>query len=330
MTGRDVPLERAARRRRRFAAALAATFACTAALGAYLHWVLWLGVEALTIYLAGGALLLGAVFVAMIPKPRVRRRLSLFPLAAAAGLLLGQWIGPSRPALLHTAAVVTATLERPGITTGEGRGSCQTAGRSELQVAAGEVRIQIRADDPSAPADVDQREIVNIYLTVGDRWRDGAIHRSDNVDLSLIISSPAADEPEVALAADDGSLIELAWTEDAGSVRFDRLVVDPARSGASGAPLDLAGTITWSCRDHPLPDGAAEIADTACAESTYGLCVEDLLRAMVEMPGSLVAVCEFAGGGAVIALEREEDATEWCAAQGPAGRVIEVLALPEE
>ena len=285
--------------------------------------------DSVLIILAAGALLVGALIVATIRKPAVRR-LSLFPLVVAVGLLLGQWVGPSRPALRQTAAVVTATLERPGTTTGEGRGSCQTAAGSELQVA-GDVRLAIRADDPSAPAEIDQREFVNILLTVGDRWRDRAIHRSDNVDLAVVVGSVVADEPEVVLAADDGSLIEIAWTEDAGSVRFDRLVVAPSMSGAPGAPVDIAGTITWSCRDRPLPEGAAEIADTACANSTYEACVEDLLRAMVEAPGSLVAVCDFTDGtGAVIPLERAEDATEWCAAPGSAGRVIEVLRLPEE
>jgi hypothetical protein len=151
------------------------------------------------------------------------------------------------------------------------------------------------------------------------------------VDLAVLVGSVVADEPEVVLAADDGSLIELAWTEDAGSIRFDRLVVDPSMSGASGAPVDIAGTITWNCRDHPLPEGAVEIADTACANSTYAGCVDDLLRAMVETPGSLVAVCDFTDGtGVVLPLERTEDATEWCADAGPAGRVIEVLRLPEE
>jgi len=312
----------------RFAAALAATLVCAAAAGAYAHWVLWLGVDALLIFLAGAALLAGALIVALIPRAAIRR-LSLFPLVAAVGMLVGQWIGPSRPALLDTAAVVTATLERPSVGTGEGRGSCQTAGGAELQVAA-DVRLQIRPDDPSAPRDIDQREFASIYLTVGDRWRDRAIHRSDNVDLLVIVGSAAADEPEVGLAADDGSRIELAWTQDAGSVRFDRLVIDPSRTGASGAPVDLAGTISWQCRDQPLPDGAAEIVETTCTESTYALCAEDLLRAMGEMPGSLVAVCEFPDGGAVIPLEREEDAAAWCAEQGAGGRVLEVLRLPEE
>lgn len=317
------------RRRPLVAAALAATFVCAAALGAYAHWVLWHSMDALLIFLAGGALLVGALIVATIRRPAVRQ-LSLFPLVAAVGLLLGQWVGPSRPALRETAAVVTATLERPGITIGEGRGSCNTVGGSELQVF-GSLRLQIRGDDPSAPAEIDQREFVTFTLTVGDRWRDRTIHRSDNVDLVVVVGSVVADEPEIALAAGDGSLIELAWTEEAGSVRFDRLVVDPSRSGASGSPVDLAGTISWNCRDRPLPEGAAEIADTACAESTNARCVEDLLRAMVEMPGSLVAVCEFDDGtGAVISLERAEDAAQWCAEQGSAGRVIEVLRLPEE
>ncbi len=326
---RDVLPRLGVTRHPRYAAALAATFACAAALGAYAHWVLWQSIDALLITLAAGALLVGALIVAPIRKPAVRR-LSLFPLVVAAWLLLGQWVGPSRPALRQIAAVVTATLDRPGVTTDEGRGSCQTAGRSELQVA-GDVRLDIRADDPSAPAEIDQRELVNILLTVGDRWRDRAIHRSDNVDLAVIVGSVAADEPEVVLAADDGSLIELAWTEDAGSVRFDRLVVAPPMSGASGAPVDIAGIITWNCRDHPLPDGAAEIANRACANSTYTACVDDVLRAIVETPGSLVAVCEFTDGtGAVVPLEAAEDAAEWCAAAGSGGRVLQVLRLPEE
>jgi len=308
--------------------ALAVTFVSAAGLGAYAHWVLWAGSDAVVIYLAGGVLLLGTLILALVPKPAVRR-LSMFPLAAAGGLLVGAWLGPSRPALVDTAAVVTATLERPGVTSGDGEGSCETAGGSELQFV-GSVRLDLRADDPSAPVDLDQREFVTVSLTVGDRWRDRGIHRSDNVDLLVLVGSVAADEPELALAADDGSLVELAWTPDSGTVRFDRLVVDRARSGASAVPVDLAGTITWTCRDRPLPEGAAEIADTACANSTYPGCVDDLLRAMVDTPGSLVAVCQFSDStGAVIALEREEDATGWCAEQGADGRVLEVLRLPE-
>jgi hypothetical protein len=129
------------------AAALAVTFVAAAATGAYAHWVLWLAVDALMTFLAAGASLVGALTVAVIPRPAVRR-LSLFPLLAAVGLVVGQSIGPTRPLLLHTDAVVTGALERPGITTGEGRGSCQTAGGSELQVT-GSLRLDIRADDPS-------------------------------------------------------------------------------------------------------------------------------------------------------------------------------------
>lgn len=315
-------------RRPRFAVALAVTFASAAALGVYAHWVWWDPYDALWIFLTVGVLLLGALILGVSRRSGMRRR-SLVPLVGAVGLLLGAWFGPSRPALQQIDALVTATLERPGVSTGQGRGSCQTAGASELRLD-GEMRLRIWADDPSAPADVDQRAFVSIFLSVGDRWRDRPIHRSDNVDLMVLVGSVAADEPDVALVADDGSLIELAWTEDAGSVRFDRLVVDTSRSEASGAPIDLAGTISWTCRDHPLPEGAAEIAESACADSTYALCVEDMLRKMVEVPGSLVAVCAFADGGAVISLEREEDATEWCAAEGPAGRALEVLRLLEE
>jgi hypothetical protein len=321
--GRLAPLDRP------LAATLAVTLLIATAVGAYAHWLLWVPADVLLIYLAGAALFLAAVLLAVVPRPAVRR-LSVFPLAAALGLMLGQVIGPSRPALVSTDAALSATLDRPGITSGEGRGSCDTAGGSELQVE-GNLRLDLRPDDPSAPPDVDQREFVTVSLSVGDRWRDGAIHRSDDVDLLVIIGSAAADVPEVPLAADDASRVELAWTPAGGTLRFDRLVVDRARSGSAAVPLDLSGTLSWTCGDRPPPDGAAEMAEAACAGSTYAACREDMLRAMDETPGALVAVCEVAdGGGAVIALEREADAQTWCAAEGSGGVVRKVLRLPEE
>lgn len=313
----------------RAALALAATFGAAAVLGAYADWVLWHSMDTLLVSMAATALLVGAVIAATIPRPFVRRT-ALFALVSALGLGVGQAVGPSRPELRQIPAEVTAALDRPGSATGEGQGSCDTGGESELQLVAS-LRLQVRPDDPSAPAELDQREFFTIALSVGDRWRDRAIHRSDNVDLAITVGTVVADEPEVRYAANDASLLELAWTVNSGSLRFDRLVIDPSPASASGASLDLAGTITWNCREGPLPEGAAEIAATACATSTFPRCVDDVLRMMREIPGSWVAVCEYSDAtGAVIELERPADATGFCAGAGPDPRVIEVLRLPEE
>ena len=159
--------------------------------------------------------------------------------------------------------------------------------------------------DPSIPADVDARPFVDFHLTVGDRWRDGRVHRSDDVDLGVIVSGVTDGAPERRLAASDTSTVVIAWDNDRGTLRFGGLV--DAETGAPvAAPLGtLAGTISWVCGDAALPAGAAEFAEAACDGARYLGCVSDLTAAMAAAPGTEVAICEAAEDvGAVVPSRR--------------------------
>lgn len=312
------------------AAALAITFILAAAIGGYAHWILWQPMDGVLIFLAAGVALLLAGVMAIAVK-RSARRVALVPLVVGIGLLAGQGFGPSRPELQSDQGMMTVTLERPNAASGGGAATCATVETgSELQVSSAS-RLDILEDDLTIPADIDQREFFTIGLRVGDRWTDGAIHRSDNVDLVVIVGGVAVDTPEVRLSASDDSIMEIQWTNDGGSLRFDRLVLDRSDGAPSRAPIDLAGTMTWTCRlPEPTP-AAVALAEAACAGSTFGRCRADLLLTMQQAPGSLVVICEYADGeGEIMPLERESDAEAWCSADGAAssGRVVDVLQLP--
>lgn len=312
------------------AAALAIIFILAAAIGAYAHWILWHPMDGVLIFIVAGVALLAAGVMAIALK-RGARRMALVPLIVALGLLAGQGFGPSRPELQSDQGVMTVTLERPNAASGGGAAMCDTVENgSELQVSSAS-RLDILEDDPTIPADIDQREFFTIGLRVGDRWRDAAIRRSDDVDLVVIVGGVAADSPEVRLVANDDSTMEIEWTNDGGSLRFDRLVVDRSDGAASGDPIDLAGTMTWTCRlPEPTP-AAVALTEAACAGSTFGRCRDDLLLTMQQAPGSLVAICEYADGqGEIVQLERESDAEASCSGgdAGISGRVVDVIRVP--
>jgi hypothetical protein len=310
-------------------AALTVIFVVAAAIGAYAHWILWHPMDGLLIFLAAGAALLAAGVMAI--ALRRRRRVALIPLVVGVGLLAGQGLGPSRAELQHDDGTMTVTLERPNATSGATAALCQTVeGGSELQVY-GASRLGIGEDDPAIPADIDQREFVTISLTVGDRWRDAAIHRSDDVDLMVSVSGVVADAPEVGYAANDDSLIKIEWTNDGGSLQFDRLVVESDQGVARGEPIDLAGVISWTCRLPESTPAQTSLAESACARSTYVRCLDELLLTMRRAPGSLVAICDYADGeGEIVPLETADDAAAWCAGDGEtfSGRLADVVRLP--
>jgi hypothetical protein len=311
-------------------AALVIIFAVAAVIGAYAHWILWHPMDGVLILLAAGVALLTAGVVAIALK-RGDRRVALVPLVVGVGLLAGQGLGPSRQQLQHDDGTMTVTLEQPNVASGATTAQCETvASGSELQVY-GASRLDIGEDDPAIPPDIDQREFVTISLRVGDRWRDRAIHRSDNIDLLMSVGGVVADVPEMDFVANDDSLIEIEWTNDGGSLRFDRLVVDPAQDTAAGELINLAGVIGWTCRlPEPTPAQIA-LAESVCARSTYVRCLDDLLLTMRRAPGSLVAICDYADGeGEIVPLETADDAEAWCAGDGDtvSGRVAEVVRLP--
>lgn len=221
------------------------------AAGAYARWRLWLPIDALPATLGAGLLLLLGVLLAI----RGRRAPRIAGLALAAfglGVLVGQQVGPARPALALSEGELTVLVERPVEAQGSIVATCQAAMPGpDLQVSGDpDLRVDLLPDDPSAPADVDQREFLGISVFVGDRWRDGRVSRSDDIDLLVIIGQVRAEALEVRLAADDGSALDLELDERGGSLRFAELVdVSEVPGAAGGAPqlLELAGTIRWTC-----------------------------------------------------------------------------------
>jgi hypothetical protein len=50
------------------------------------------------------------------------------------------------------------------------------------------------------------------------------------------------------MVSDTASTLDIAWDADGGTASFDGLVLDTRFADATGDPIDLAGTMTWTCR----------------------------------------------------------------------------------
>ena len=226
--------------------ALAATLVAATALGAWLDWRWWEVYRGLTITLWAGGLLIAALVLATV---RRLRPIALFPLAAAVGLLLGQNVGPARPELRHTEGGATVSITAPATTTGATPVTCaMDADATELSVAGDpNLRLGILPDDPALPPDIDGREFVSLSLTAGDRWQDGEPDRADAIALRVMIQDVRADAPATRMQSGPGSKLELAWARDGGSLRFADLVHTTDDPDAPGPPIDLEGTIDWTC-----------------------------------------------------------------------------------
>ena len=82
--------------RRRILLAAAVIFGIAAVLGAVLDWFWWPVYNGIVITLAAGAILVVAIVLAVVPRTRSA---ALIVAAAGVGLIAGQNLGPSRPAL---------------------------------------------------------------------------------------------------------------------------------------------------------------------------------------------------------------------------------------
>jgi hypothetical protein len=215
-----------------------------AAAGAYGRWVLWEPYNAIVLPIGIGALLLVVLVLATVPRTRT---LALLCAVLAGGLVVGALFGPARPILASSPGTLVITLTAPRATTGSARATCSMdAAATELQLAMdSDVRLDILEDNPSLPADIDQREFSTVSLRVGDRW-SGSPGRADEVDLLITVGRVEADAAETIMAADDASDLQLAWTADGGSLAFSGLRVDRRHQDA-GEAIDLRGTLEWTC-----------------------------------------------------------------------------------
>jgi hypothetical protein len=220
-------------------------FAAAVVAGAYGDWVWWESYSGLLITLGAAAALVVAVVFAIPPRGR---GVALVAAALGIGLLAGQNLGPSRPPLNDGQGTLTFTLSEPVTASASIAATCAAdASLTELQVAGDpNLRLQIIPDNPSAPAEVDQREFVSVYLTVGDRWRRSV--RPDQVGLELTVNRVEADAVESRMMAGPSSTLDVDWTATGGTAAFAGLVPDTRFDRPAGEFIDLAGTVEWICR----------------------------------------------------------------------------------
>jgi hypothetical protein len=231
-----------------FFVALIVAAALAALVGAYLDWLWWPVYSGLMITLVAIGLLIVGGIVAIVPR-RVIRQTGLVILAVAVGLLLGQNLGPSRePLISHAGGTITLRLESPVPGTATGEVSCtNVASATEFQVSG----------DPNVRLDID-RSFVWISIDKGDRWAAlDSEPRANGVSLWIAISPEAVTDKgpaTIGMHATERSTVEATFANDGGRLRFSGLepMTGPDYTGAS---LDLAGTIEWSCGS-PVDTGA--------------------------------------------------------------------------
>jgi hypothetical protein len=222
---------------------LAALFIGAFVAAAYWEWNWWEPYNALLPYLAEGALFLLAIVLVLIPRARP---FALVPAILGLGLLAGQVLGPSRPELRHGDGTVTVRLTAPVTATGSASATCATSDGSELQVSGDpNLRIDIFPDNPAAPPDIDQREFVGVYLTVGDRWRRSV--RPDGTAFTISVGRVEADLPQSWMKAGPSSILSVDWTPVAGRAQFADLVLETRPNEQTGEFIDIAGALEWTC-----------------------------------------------------------------------------------
>jgi len=219
-----------------------------AGVGGYLDWKWWHPTSGIVVTIGAiGLLLVGAL--AWSSRWRPIRPLAFAALAFGVGALLGQNLGPSRPPITQAAGTVTVDLTEPAnaepIT---GRADCQLTPDGENFQINGDPNLRLQIGDQP----LEQRDAVQLAVARGDMWEYGAEPRSDGWSVLVIVSDtgPFTDEAVPAMwymESNDESPLVGSGTQAAGSIRFDGLVLDAQQSQGAQGPMELAGTIEWSC-----------------------------------------------------------------------------------
>ena len=214
--------------------------------GAVFDWFNWHPIDSVLLSIVAVPLTVVALVLAVVRRTRVA---GLLLLAVSGGMVAGQVLGPSRPQMAIAEGTLAMLVDQPVATSGTDLATCQwNEAAGELQVSgSSNLRLDLLPPIPGAPPDVDQRASASVSVTVGDRWPDGNVARSDNVDLFLMVSGAQADAEEVRLAASDASTIEIEWTPAGGTLRFAGLVDETTGAQVEPPLAGLAGTITWTC-----------------------------------------------------------------------------------
>jgi hypothetical protein len=230
-----------------FVAALAVAGLAAAAIGAYLDWLWWHPTQGIVVTLVAiGALLLSGLLLLFRRRPLTR--LAFIGIAIGVGLLVGQWLGPSRADLILRSGAMTLHLTGPFQADATGPATCQmVASGGELQVSMDpNTRLEIEGLGPQ------EYPFASSSFAFGDRWQpdDGA--REDGLVLSITIGpafEPASGPiPELLLHSDSSSRLQLSQPGDVGTVQFSGLAISQGEVEAIlGVDGEVTGTLEWSC-----------------------------------------------------------------------------------
>jgi len=230
-----------------FIALLVVAVLIAAAVGAYLDWLWWHPTQGIVVTLVaiGAILLAGLLFLF---RRSLTTRLAFIGFAIGAGLLLGQWLGPSREELTIVSGTMTLTLGGPVQGVASGPADCSTvASGDELQVTMDpNTRLEVEGMDPQA------YPFVSSTFAYGDRWQPEDGSREDGLVVSIYMNAalvPADGAPtELWLDSNRSSTIEQRQTGDNAIVLFSGLAVTSGEVAAIlGTDGDVTGTLEWNC-----------------------------------------------------------------------------------
>lgn len=218
-----------------------------AGVGAYLDWKWWHPTSGVVVTLGAIGLLLVGV-VAWVTGWRPIRPVAFAVLAFGVGALVGQNVGPSRPPISQAAGTVSVELTEPAdaepIT---GRADCQLTPDGENFEISGDPNLRLQIGDQP----LELRDAIQLSVARGDMWEFGE-PRSDGWSLIVVVSDsgPFTDDEipghQYLTSGAESDLVG-SGTQDAGAIRFDGLVLDAEQSQGAQEPMELAGTIEWSC-----------------------------------------------------------------------------------
>jgi hypothetical protein len=220
----------------------AAVFVVAAIAGAYLDWLLWLPYDGLIVTLAAGGLLLIGGVLALFGHATARR-VGLAILVGGLGLVAGQNLGPSREALIYqSGGMMTLRLESPVVAVATGTAECTNVGSGTEFAVEGDLNMRLEAL---------ATRLGPVSIRVGDRWDavDGGPHKDG---VRLVFMGTAERIPDsgiptmVVMEATGASSLTSTFSNDGGSMRFGGLA-PRVRTDLTGEPLDLAGTLEWTC-----------------------------------------------------------------------------------
>lgn len=237
----------AANGRGRWLAILVVVGLVAAAIGAYLDWLWWVQTQGIVITLAAIAAILLAGLLFLLRRS-LATRLAFIGLAIGIGLLVGQWLGPSREPLILESGRMALHLTGPVQGDASAPANCQmVASGDELQVSMDpNARLEIEGVPP------EEFPIVTATFAYGDRWQPQEGAREDGLVVSIYVNAamePADGGPtELWLESSPESTLQVGELGDVGTLQFAGLVMASGEVQAIlGTDGDVTGTLEWSC-----------------------------------------------------------------------------------